>query len=435
MAIGSNVPNYLAMANQMDADSLQQTKGMIGAAQQGINLGSKLHDRFQEQAAQEAFQKAWISNDPKAMQRVIAQFPKYGAQMLQMIGVRDDQHRKDVGSMAIQVSGLLKNGDIKGAQDVIRNNANLLDSTGEGSADSIINALNNKDNAGKLENRFEMLSLSTLSPKEIMNWQNEQSRQAETRLRDELAHEDRQQQMSISNARLNEIADFHNQMLDLRRQSILNSATGDAMTDANGNSLSAYDYNRRLLQTGVDPRTNKRATGPQISNAQKWMKGNNDYTSAQETLQQQIEKIDELLTGDNLSFGTGMVTGYIPTALITGKGQNTRNLIDSIRSGEFTTNVQKLRGMGSLSNTEGSKLMDLTAKLDITQSEDILRKQVKAIRDQYKKLQAANQQDAADMGYGQTALNAYTGNAGGADTQHNKAVSAMSDGELLKGLN
>lgn len=178
MAIGSNIPNYLAMANQADAAGLQQTKGMIGAAQQGINIGSRLHDRFQEQAAQEAFQKAWMSNDPNAMQQVIAQFPKFGQQMLKMIGIRDDQHRQAVGSMGIRVAGLLENGDVQGAQDVIRQNANLFDPTGEGSADSIINDIGKgAADPKKLEqwkNRMQKLTLSTLSPREIMDWGTQQ---------------------------------------------------------------------------------------------------------------------------------------------------------------------------------------------------------------------------------------------------------------------
>ncbi|HGW6103951.1 TPA: hypothetical protein ACNIQM_002093 [Citrobacter werkmanii] len=375
-----------------------------------------------------------MSNDPNAMQQVIAQFPKFGQQMLQMIGIRDDQHRQAVGSMGIRVAGLLEDGDVQGAQDVIRQNANLFDPTGEGSADNIINDIGkgatDPNKLAQWKNRMQKLTLSTLSPREIMNWGTDQQRMAQQlQLGEEqmqLRREISQNQLGMQGARLQEISDFHNQMLELKRQSILNAGGGDVMADTQGNPLTPFDYNRLLLQSGTDPRTGKRATGAQLSNAQKWMAGNESFTSAQETLHQQLGKIDDLLSGDKLESGTGRFAGRAPSLLTSGEGIDVRNLLDSIKSGEFTTNVQKLRGMGALSNAEGAKLMDLTAKIDETQPTDVIRKQLKAIRDQYRALAKANLQDAADMGYGQRKLQAYTG---GSDD-----VSGMSDDDLLEGL-
>ena len=201
------------------------------------------------------------------------------------------------------------------------------------------------------------------------------------------------------------------------------------MTDSQGNLLSSFDYNRQLLQTGTDPRTGKRATGAQLSNAQKWMKGNQEFTSAQTTLTNQLGKINELLSGDTLESGTGRFAGRAPDILTGEEGLQTRNLLDSIKSGEFTTNVKQLKGMGALSNAEGAKLMDLTAKIDPTQPTSVIRKQLKAVKDQYQRLIQANQQDAADMGYGHTVLQAYTGGK-----QPGGDISTLSDEDLLDGL-
>ncbi|HGY3717957.1 TPA: hypothetical protein ACNVDX_003640 [Citrobacter gillenii] len=286
MAIGSNIPNYLAMANQADTAGLQQTKGMIGAAQQGINIGSKLHDRFQEQAAQEAFQKAWMSNDPNAMQQVIAQFPKFGQQMLQMIGIRDDQHRQAVGSMGVRVAGLLENGDVQGAQDVIRQNANLFDPTGEGSADSIINDIGkgatDPKKLDQWKNRMQKLTLSTLSPREIMNWGTQQQRltldalrEQETEQRDRLMHEDRIRGQNMASQRgemmlnrptaLMQNWEFIQNLPPDQREAAMKMLPGAA---GKGGKISAGDFNPLSLTAPADASSILQgATSEQMKNA------------------------------------------------------------------------------------------------------------------------------------------------------------------------
>lgn len=77
----------------------------------------------------------------------------------------------------------------------------------------------------------------------------------------------------------------------------------------------------------------------------------------------------------------------MPDATTSEEGLANRNAIEELKSGAFVQNVQMLRGLGSLSNAEGSKLENLIARLDVTQPEDVVRKQLSEIRSQYSVLQ------------------------------------------------
>lgn len=400
-----------------------------GGMQQGIKAtdsliktGERGYDRHRQQMARDAIGKAWASGDPAQLDAAMGAYPEYIKQMQKQMGIRDDMHRKDLGSMSYKLHSLLSAGDTEGAKALVQQNAHLFDKEGPYSAQGVAGMIDSGDDKTlqHLDNWAQATTIGALTPLEIAKEGDAQQRFKLDEQRSRWNHEDRMRGQDLNNqfrwANLgerknwhNEMSGFHDRMLKLRE----NAQGGGGMTDINGNDLSPYDYNRLLLSTGHDPSTGKRATGPQFSNSQKWMQGNQAFTSAQETLHQQLGKINELLAGNNLEHGTGRWQGWVPGALMSDEGQKNRDLIDSIRSGEFTTNVQKLRGMGALSNSEGAKLMDLTAKVDPTQDVDVLRGQLQAVQDQYQRLIDANYQDAADMGYGQSVLQAYQGKEGG----------------------
>lgn len=397
-------------------------------AQSLIKMNEQGYDRHRLIQARDTIGQAWASGDPAKLDAAMRMFPEYIPQMQKQMGIRDDRHRLDVGSMTAKLHGLLSAGDTDGAKALVHQNANLFDKEGPYSAQGVAGMIDSGDDKTlqRLDSWAQSTTMGTLTPLEIIKEGDVQQRFGldQQRINNQLQLGQERNQLGWAN--YGERQHWHNGMLELRQQGLLNTMSGDAMTDANGNPLSAYDYNRKILQTGVDPHTNKRATGPQLSAAQKWMKGNQEFTSAQETLHQQIGKLNNLLTDDNLEAGTGRMNGRLPEFSLSDEGQSNRDLINSIKSGEFTTNVQKLKGMGALSNAEGAKLMDLTARIDPAQSTDVVRKQLTEVRDQYQKLIDANYQDAADMGYGQSVLKAYQGPGGD--------VSELSDDDLLKGL-
>ncbi|HCB1585998.1 TPA: DNA injection protein [Citrobacter freundii] len=164
--------------------------------------------------------------------------------------------------------------------------------------------------------------------------------------------------------------------------------------------------NSQIASTGVDPLTKKPATGARMTQARKWLEGNNGYNEALITGERGIEKIDSVLDKPELE-GIGRYAGRMPDATTSEEGLANRNAIEELKSGAFVQNVQMLRGMGSLSNAEGSKLENLIARLDVTQPEDVVRKQLSEIRSQYSVLQKVAGREAESMGYSSQGYDTY----------------------------
>ncbi|ENF6506557.1 phage DNA ejection protein, partial [Escherichia coli] len=170
--------------------------------------------------------------------------------------------------------------------------------------------------------------------------------------------------------------------------------------------MDTLSLNSQIASTGIDPLTGKPATGARMGQARKWLEGNNGYNEALITGERGIEKIDSVLDKQELE-GIGRYAGRMPDATTSEEGLANRNAIEELKSGAFVQNVQMLRGMGSLSNAEGSKLENLIARLDVTQPEDVLRKQLKEIRSQYSVLQKVAGREAESMGYSSQGYDTY----------------------------
>lgn len=164
--------------------------------------------------------------------------------------------------------------------------------------------------------------------------------------------------------------------------------------------------NSQIASTGVDPLTKKPATGARMTQARKWLEGNNGYNESLITGERGIEKIDSLMNKGDLS-GVGRVEGRYPDAMTSAEGLENRNAIEELKSGAFVQNVQMLRGLGALSNAEGSKLENLIARLDVTQPADVVKKQLGEIRSQYSVLQKVAGREAESMGYSSNGYDTY----------------------------
>ncbi|HBB3211617.1 TPA: DNA injection protein, partial [Escherichia coli] len=152
--------------------------------------------------------------------------------------------------------------------------------------------------------------------------------------------------------------------------------------------------------------TGKAATSARMSQAKRWLDGNNNYNNALITGERGIEKIDSLLGKKELE-GIGRFEGRNIDGFTSAEGLANRNAIEELKSGAFVQNVQTMRGMGSLSNAEGQKLENLIAKLDITQPEEVVRKQLSEIRSQYSVFQKVAAREAESMGYSSSGYDTY----------------------------
>lgn len=237
MAIGSRynagADNYLSMANQADQAAINEAKGMVSLFESGYSTMSKMKDRLRLDEARQAFETAWSSGNPEDVQRVIARFPEYGAQLQKALGVRDEQNRQQMGSLAIQLSGMLESGNIEGAQTLLRNNPALFDKQGMFSAESVADAIGraatgtDADSAkrfGMWKDWAQKLSLSILKPNEIMNYGLSQQQMAQQL---EMQKNALEQQLQIANqnlefrwSQMGVMQDYRDRLLGLKRDEL-----------------------------------------------------------------------------------------------------------------------------------------------------------------------------------------------------------------------
>ena len=185
MALGGKYSpsNFIQTAQQADQAGLSAAKSLAGLMQSGFQMGGQMQDAARRDQARKAFGDAWASGDQNAIVEVMQRFPEFAKQAQEMIGIRDDQHRKDVGSMAIQLSGLLDSGDLQGASDFIKQRAGMFDKEGKFSAGNLANAIstagNDPQKLAAFKDWAQKLTLSTLKPNEITGWQNAQQQMAQ----------------------------------------------------------------------------------------------------------------------------------------------------------------------------------------------------------------------------------------------------------------
>ncbi|EEP9808244.1 phage DNA ejection protein [Salmonella enterica] len=148
-------------------------------------------------AARKAFGDAWASGDPKAVDSVMQQFPEFAQRAQQFIGIRDDQHRKDLGSLMSEISALAQAGDYQGVLNLVNKSGNVLDADSSTLLKNIAMyaaSADSKTAAGaqqKLIGAANGIAKLALTPAELSSEQIRLQRQAETRLRDQQAHDDR----------------------------------------------------------------------------------------------------------------------------------------------------------------------------------------------------------------------------------------------------
>ncbi|WP_343529305.1 phage DNA ejection protein [Yokenella regensburgei] len=151
MPIGSryNPTNYINMANQGVASGVASARGVADLYQRGFNQRVAEEDRQRLLDARREFETAWATGSPDDVNRVMARFPEFAAKIQQGIGIRDEQQRQKVGGMAMQLGGLLDAGNVQGAQDYIRQHADLFDKAGPYSAESVATAIGKAGNDPK----------------------------------------------------------------------------------------------------------------------------------------------------------------------------------------------------------------------------------------------------------------------------------------------
>jgi hypothetical protein len=380
-------------ANNVGLTALQGLSGIAGVFQQ-----EKQAQRQKE--FQQAYANAYASGDRGALRQLATQYPDQIESVRKGMGFIDEDQRNSIGTLA--AGARLASSSPEAMQSWLQNNAKELTRVG---VDPNSVAQMYQQNPSGFGEFVDHLGMAALGPIDYFNVQDKMvGRQLEKGRLDESI---RQADMQNATTRQGQQLSYGAQMARLNHDKYVYRQSQAALKKyGDVQDMDTLSLNSQIASTGIDPLTGKPATGARMGQARKWLEGNNGYNEALITGERGIEKIDSVLGKPELE-GIGRYAGRMPDATTSEEGLANRNAIEELKSGAFVQNVQMLRGMGSLSNAEGSKLENLIARLDVTQPEDVVRKQLSEIRSQYSVLQKVAAREAESMGYSSQGYDTY----------------------------
>lgn len=96
-----------------------------------------------------------------------------------------------------------------------------------------------------------------------------------------------------------------------------------------------------------------------------------------------IATVDRMLSGEGLESAAGISSAF-PTVPGT-EAANFEAELETLQSQVFLTQVEKMKGLGALTENEGKKLGSAIESLDLSQSDEVLRESLVRIREQFNK--------------------------------------------------
>lgn len=380
-------------ANNVGLTALQGLSGIAGVFQQ-----EKQAQRQKE--FQQAYANAYASGDRGALRQLATQYPEQIESVRKGMGFIDEDQRNSIGTLA--AGARLASSSPEAMQSWLQNNAKELTRVG---VDPNSVAQMYQQNPSGFGEFVDHLGMAALGPIDYFNVQDKMAgrQQEQQRINETIRNND----MTNARAIRGQDLSYKAQMARLNHDKYVFKQSQAALERAGQlQDMDVLSLNSQIAATGIDPLTGKAATSARMSQAKRWLDGNNNYNNALITGERGIEKIDSLLGKKELE-GIGRFEGRNIDGFTSAEGLANRNAIEELKSGAFVQNVQTMRGMGSLSNAEGQKLENLIAKLDITQPEEVVRKQLSEIRSQYSVFQKVAAREAESMGYSSSGYDTY----------------------------
>ncbi|MEB6781490.1 DNA transfer protein [Escherichia coli] len=392
---------YIRQNNEMERSG----RNNIGLqALQGLGSVAQTYQAAKQQEADAAFQKEYAaaiqSGDRQQVRDLMTKYPGQLEKIQSGMKWADEDQRNSIGTLA--AGARLAASSPEAMQSWLQNNANELARVG---VDPNSVAQMYQQNPSGFGEFVDHLGMAALGPIDYFNVQDKMAgrQQEQQRINETIRNNDMTNARTIRGQDLS----YKAQMARLNHDKYVFKQSQAALERAGQlQDMDVLSLNSQIAATGIDPLTGKTATSARMSQAKRWLDGNNNYNNALITGERGIEKIDSLLGKKELE-GIGRFEGRNIDGFTSAEGLANRNAIEELKSGAFVQNVQTMRGMGSLSNAEGQKLENLIAKLDITQPEEVVRKQLSEIRSQYSVFQKVAAREAESMGYSSSGYDTY----------------------------
>lgn len=349
--------DYSSAGLQALQGGLQTGLGLREASMRQQLFDQQLAEQEKQQQFGVALKSAWESGDNRAMVDLIASNPEQLQTIQGLMGFRDQQQRQAIGNVATKLTAAIDSGNVQGAAGVIQSNADTLKAMGQDPA-ALLQQL--QQDPASLRKGADSLMLLTMSPDQIMAYKQ--------KLEDQQLKRD---QMSVQ---------LRGQDITARGQDIA------ASTAAADREIRRLENQQRSLDRQLARETNElrqQELRQKMDIAAEKAEGlKREKAAAGEaaisTFDRSIQTIDEILADPALPSAVGVkgITSYLPGS----EAQTVKAKIETLKSQSFLNEVEKMKGLGALTEAEGQRLVSAIGSLDRDMPEKAFKAELNKIR-------------------------------------------------------
>lgn len=349
---------YIRQNNEMERSG----RNNVGLqALQGISSVMDMYKQMDQQKRQQEFQQAYAdaytSGDRDAMRKLASQYPEQFDAVRNGMKFVDEDQRSTVGTLA--ASARLAASSPEAMMSWLQNNSSELTRAG---VDPLDVAKMYQQNPQGFTEFVDHLGMAALGPIDYFNVQDKMAgrQQEQQRINETIRNND------MTNARGWASNNIAQQNVNLRRME-LEDKKYDRLIANETNALKLAELQDKRLQNQQAMEQAKRDKA-------------DAYNSGMDNLSRTIETATKVLNSPGFTgyFGTNL--NPLSSRFIPGTdAADTETLVDTLKSQGFLSGIQQMKGMGTLSNDEGQKVMDAIGSLSPNQSEKSARAAIKTI--------------------------------------------------------
>ena len=372
-------PTEALMKGIESAQTLRVNDMEIKAAQQKAQDDQLAAQQkaMREQQRQDLVAKYLTTGDSSMLPSIIMQFPEMRESVDTMVTVKGEAYKQDQTSFFARVVPALKSGRGDVALDVIKTRVSALEQSG--SDPQQLETLKTAQKALESGDQNAIRQIAALAELSLAAYDDKYA--ASMKALGEKANADQIQPFLVQKTRAEaQIEQSKADYANAANQASLQAKLTDTEV-ALRNAASAEERNR-LEREKI--RLNAELTGYKIDQA-KYEKEQR-LSSANAVvfdIENSIETVKALKVHAGFERAVGF-SSYIPS-IAGGDAASFEKMLETLKSQSFLVSIQKMQGMGALSNAEGEKLQIALASLDVGQSEPQLRTNLNMIEILFKK--------------------------------------------------
>lgn len=332
---GGNIGDYIS---QGLSEGMQLGQQAQEAAIRRDALAAQQAQAERQAQFQSEFGKAWQSGDRNQVVGLMGQYPDQLKEIQAALGFQDEQKAKTLGALGIQLGSLAKMNPQAAGQLIVQN-AEVLKQAGPGyDPQMLLDSLAKDPNA--FADQAEKISLLALGPEKFFDVTGQQAKVA-AQLRGQditMRGQDIQQQEGAANRA---------SAMTLKQLTLKDKAL-DRQVTMLGRQLEneTNDLKRQEIELKLQEKRG------QLESARNEKKIAGEGAVA--TFDRAIETINNIKGSEGFEAAVGVpsVTAYLPGTA----AKETQSLIESLKSQAFLAEVEKMKGLGALTESEGRAL-------------------------------------------------------------------------------